>query len=150
MTPIDVAYEKKKLREDLNKRRLGLSPDYITEHSALVQNLVIGCPEFKNARSIGAYSPVNGEVRTDFIVQAAHEQGKVVCLPRVGKDGIEFCEIHGLNELVLGRYGILEPPPSALPVAVVDLVLVPGIAFDRRGFRIGYGKGYYDRYLASS
>ncbi|MBN2290557.1 MAG: 5-formyltetrahydrofolate cyclo-ligase [Candidatus Glassbacteria bacterium] len=94
-----------------------------------------------------------GEVDTRRLIGDALASGRRVCVPLVGqgRPDLEVVEISGLDNLVAGRYGILEPPPGSYsPVGPGewDLAVVPGVAFDRRGHRLGFGKGYYDRVLA--
>ena len=126
-------------------RRNSLATEQVDEQSRLVQEHVISSKEFAHARVIGAYYAAGSEVRTSAIIDAAIAQGKKVALPRTEGDKMVFYEMTA--ELVEGKFGIKEPQPTA-PVDGIDLVLVPGIAFDLKGCRIGYGKGYYDRFLS--
>jgi 5-formyltetrahydrofolate cyclo-ligase len=129
--------------EKRNSQALGDS----TGRSALVQEHVVKSREFQSARIIGAYFATGSEVKSDLLIGEAQKLGKVIALPRTEKDMINFYEISSTNELVAGRFGIMEPPPVR-PAHTIDLIVVPGIAFDKKGYRLGYGKGYYDRYLS--
>ena len=127
------------------EKRNGLDTAQLDEQSRLVQDHVIKSKEFAAARVMGAYYPLGSEVRTSLVIDAARQAGKKVALPRTEGDRMVFYEFDG--ELVEGKFGIKEPKPSS-SVDNIDLVLVPGVAFDRKGCRIGYGKGYYDRFLS--
>ncbi len=102
--------------------------------------------EFRAAKTIGAYSAFGSEVRTDLIIEAAKKSGKKVALPTVEGNKLAFYEMSSGKYLVRGRFGIMEPLPYGRTTNM-DLVIVPGIAFDKLGHRVGYGKGYYDRFL---
>jgi 5-formyltetrahydrofolate cyclo-ligase len=115
--------------------------------SALVQEHIVKSKEFQSAQIIGAYFATGSEVKTDLLIEEAKRLGKVVALPRTEGDLINFYEMSSTGELVAGRFGIMEPSPTH-PARTIDLLIVPGIAFDKKGYRLGYGKGYYDRYLS--
>jgi 5-formyltetrahydrofolate cyclo-ligase len=114
---------------------------------ALVQEHVVKSSEFQAAKIVGAYFATGSEVKTDLLIGEARRLGKVVALPRTEGDMINFYEMSSTNELIAGRFGIMEPQPVH-PARRMDLLVVPGIAFDKKGYRLGYGKGYYDRYLS--
>lgn len=111
-------------------------------------------PEYSAAGTVMLYIGVRSEVRTLPLLSAAVAQGKRAVVPYCVGNELELFLLESLDELMPGIYGIPEPRPElrALPgkrVAVdrIDLVMVPGVAFDRRGGRLGHGKGYYDRFL---
>jgi 5-formyltetrahydrofolate cyclo-ligase len=108
--------------------------------------MLINSKEFKSAKTVGAYYAFGSEVRTNLIIEKAHSLGKKVALPSVEGETLTFYELSPGQCLVKGRFGIMEPLPYG-PVDNIDLLVVPGVAFDRQGYRLGYGKGYYDRYL---
>ena len=114
----------------------------------LVQEQVIKSKEFKQAKVIGAYFALGSEVNTDLIIEQARTLGKTIALPRVEGDEVSFYKVSSLEFLVKGRFGIMEPLPYHR-LDKMDLIMVPGIAFDKKGYRLGYGKGYYDRYLSN-
>ena len=109
-------------------------------------------PEYERAAFIFAYASNTNEAGTNLLIEDAIESGKRVALPRVTGEGtMEFYEIRGLADLHEGYRGIMEPSgdePVDPAADSPDLIFVPGVAFDHRGYRLGYGKGFYDRYLA--
>lgn len=120
----------------------------VEKYSALVQQNIIHSKEFAQAKTVGAYFPKGSEVRTGLLMSTARKHGKRVALPKTEGYYMHFYEYGPDDDLVEGRFGIMEPAPVK-PVEKVDLLLVPGVAFDRKGCRIGYGKGYYDRFIAA-
>jgi 5-formyltetrahydrofolate cyclo-ligase len=116
--------------------------------SIRIQDHVIKSKEFNSSEIIGAYFAFGSEVMTDLIVAQAERLGKKVGLPSVEGDRITFYELSSNKYLVKGRFGIMEPLPYS-PMAKVDLLVVPCVAFDKKCYRLGYGKGYYDRLLSN-
>ncbi|MEO0258526.1 MAG: 5-formyltetrahydrofolate cyclo-ligase [candidate division WOR-3 bacterium] len=103
---------------------------------------------WKNAKIINTYISLEDEVDTKFIIYHALVNGKRVFSPIIFKDELKFGEIYSFNDLEYGPLGILQPKEvSEIDYDLFDLIIVPGIAFDQRGYRIGYGKGYYDKFL---
>ncbi len=141
--------EKQRLRRRMLERRGSLSSEEAARLGGLAQRHVIEMAEFQSARSVGLYHPLGSEVRTDVIAEAARRQGKKVSLPRTEGNMIRFYEYRAGDDLVEGRFGVMEPVPTKHPVEL-DLVVIPGVAFDAKGCRIGYGKGFYDRFLAQA
>lgn len=147
----DTRKEKQKVRRAALARRDAIPYPDIERQSALVQQSAIQSKEFGQAQVIGVYHSKGSEVRTALLMGVAKEQGKKVALPRIEGNDMRFYEYNhsdDIGSLVLGRFGIMEPASGAEPVRHVDLLLVPGLAFDCRGNRIGYGKGYYDRFIS--
>ncbi len=110
---------------------------------------IISLNEYKNAETVFVYCALKGEVDTDGIISHALENGKTVAVPRciANTSLMEFYEIKSLSELETGAYGIREPSNSGKPINDADICIVPALMFDNRGYRLGYGKGYYDRFL---
>ena len=102
------------------------------------------------SKKIGLYSSVKNEVRTDSIFFWAVESGKEVYFPKVTGSSLSFHRVGDLEELTPGKFGIPEPDGDAPTVEPqeLDLLIVPGVAFDGCGVRIGHGKGYYDRFMS--
>ena len=111
-------------------------------------------PCWQKAESLALYMPAKGETGTDLLLESALADGRRVFYPRVlGRDGaMEFVQVQGLADFGLGAFGIMEPRPALAGepewAFSPDLVVVPGLAFDRRGRRLGFGGGYYDHYFA--
>jgi 5-formyltetrahydrofolate cyclo-ligase len=131
----------------LRKRNLQSIQERL-RRSMLVQEQIIKSKEFEHAKVIGAYFAFGSEVNTDLIIEQARPLGKTIALPRVEGDEISFYKVSSQEFLVKGRFGIMEPLPYDR-LDNIDLIMVPGIAFDKKGYRLGYGKGYYDRYLSN-
>lgn len=129
------------------ERRNGLDSGEIARLSRRIQELVTSSKEFKSAKVVGAYYAFGSEVRTDLILEKSKALGKKVALPSVEGESLAFYELSSGRYLVKGRFGIMEPLPYG-PVDKIDMLIVPGIAFDKKGYRLGYGKGYYDKFLA--
>ncbi|HJV65544.1 MAG TPA: 5-formyltetrahydrofolate cyclo-ligase [Geomonas sp.] len=130
----------------LAKRR-ALAPEQVAQKSLALQKRFLELPEFQQARTVALYAPVHGEVDTAFLAAEALGAGKTVLYPAVTGDDLEFRRARSLAELVPGRFRIPEPAGEPCRIAEADIIVVPGVAFDCCGRRIGYGKGYYDRSL---
>lgn len=139
---------KKTIREQILARRKYLSAEACLRDSLRAQDRLLATAEFAAAAAIALYSPISNELFTEEICHEALRQGKRVAYPRVAGDGLNFVEVGDLTELVPGAFGILEPSGSrVLPLSRLDMIVVPGVAFDLLGGRLGYGKGFYDRIL---
>ncbi len=111
-------------------------------------------PEYTRANVVLFYLDVRSEVRTRHSLEDALASGKKIVVPYCVDGELELFHLEHLDELAVGMYKILEPktelrtiPAKNVPVAEIDLIMVPGVAFDRRGGRTGHGKGYYDKLL---
>lgn len=141
---------KHSLRSSMLARRSSLSREQWQAASQRAQERLLELPSFLEARRVALYAPSQNEVDTALLFAAARAAGKRVWYPRVCGEQMMFHEVTELEQLSRGRFGIMEPCPvvAEQEQVAVDLMVVPGVAFDRRGHRIGFGKGYYDRYLA--
>lgn len=144
--------DKKALRDALISARQGLGVDERERLGHLAQKALVASPWFAQARRILLYLPIRGEVDTREITRKALAEGKGLALPRVVRvpKGLALHAWSGSSEeLEPGAYGILEPRADLAQVELgqIDLVVVPGVGFDRKGNRLGYGGGYYDRTL---
>jgi len=140
---------KQALREAMLKTRNSLSRGMLNKMSEAIQAQAMKMNEFTVAKTVAAYHPIGSEVSTLNILSSVLQLNKHLILPRVEDDTkIIFAEVKDLeNDLQVGKYKILEPKDHCLKVNKMELVFVPGIAWDKNGHRLGYGKGYYDRYL---
>ena len=142
---------KNHLRDRILRLRRGLDPGERLERSRAVQERFLAQTRYRTARTVALYAAFRGEVRTEDIFRRAREDGKRICFPRVisGAEELEFHEVNDLDDLQKGTFGIPEPKAAAPPVAPgeIDLVAVPGVAFDADLRRLGMGKGFYDRLL---
>lgn len=140
---------KRALRQRLLEQRSLLSPSYCEEAGRKAQARCAGMTEFAAAQVVALYSPIRNEVDTALLVDECLRAGKIVLLPAVTGNGLQFRRMKERTGLVCGAFGIFEPPPEAqrFEPEQIDFILVPGVAFDLSGLRIGYGKGYYDRTL---
>ncbi len=124
-----------------------LNSQEVAKRSKTIQGFVVNTEEFQHAKVVGAYFAIGSEVLTELIIGRAKRLGKKIALPRVEEDKITFYELSSTKSLIKGRFGIMEPPPYE-KMSKIDLLIVPGIAFDKKGNRLGYGKGFYDRLLS--
>ncbi len=139
---------KKEIREQILKKRQALSLEEWKEKSLTIAKQIFLHPAFREETYIFAYLPIRGEVNTLPVLEEAWRQGKKTAVPKViSETEMEFYEITSLADLSPGKFGILEPVTEKRAETKKALILMPGAAFDRSCARIGYGGGYYDRYL---
>ncbi len=150
--------EKNEIRSSYLRGREEISPEESKLLSIKVQESFVLTPEFKAARSIALYSSFRGEVLTDLIAGQAWKEGKRLAYPKVmghHPPQLAFFRVGGPDELTPGAYGIMEPGDEArlageTDIGSFDCIVVPGVAFDIFGYRLGYGKGFYDRRLSGA
>ena len=144
--------QKSILRKEVLQKRNSLSDFQIARRSKLIQEKLIGSAEFIESKSIGVYLPVGSEVQTDHIIRNALELDKTVLLPRVIINELDFfiVEKHDYyhDSFDVNKFGIKEPKKTNMKLDFIDLLIVTGIVFDSHGYRIGYGYGYYDKFMA--
>lgn len=140
---------KRSIRTQFLAERRSLSKQTCISSSAEIQQRFLQSDLFSDASCLALYSAIHNEVQTDTVAIRAIEAGKTLVYPRVKHEGLEFVEVSNLADLAPGAFGVLEPRGDNLvPVEALALVVVPGVAFDLAGHRLGYGRGYYDRTLA--
>lgn len=138
-------------RRQLLGRRRALSPTEREAGGVAVRRWVVECAAWRAASTVLAYAASGSELATEPLLTAALVGGKGLILPRVGAGNVlHLHAVESLARLAPGYRGILEPAAGLPEVAVtaIDFALVPGVGFDRRGGRLGYGGGWYDRLLA--
>ena len=143
--------DKKKIRRAILKERQALSLDEVANKSAVICARISAMDAFCRAKTVMLFLPFRNEVDTRPLIEALWAAGKRVLVPLCQPDVTLIpCRIGQLADLQPGTWGILEPKPECrlpVPAEEIDLVVVPGVAFDSQGNRLGYGGGYYDRFL---
>ena len=150
----DVAAQKKALRAEIRARLAAIDGPQIEGKSQTLADLLFETPWWTAAEWVFVYIPMGGEVDTRYIVSRAYRDRKKVAIPRMEGEDLAFYFYDGQTQNLLpNQFGILEPDPAwklvdpSSPTGKRLLVLTPGLAFDRRGRRLGRGKGFYDRFL---
>ena len=141
--------DKTELRRMIREKKRAMTAEEIQTRSARLAALFAASEAYRNAKTIYGYLPYNQEVRTVPMLERALREGKRVAVPKVYGEEMRFIYLTDLTKVAKGYSGIPEPIEDG-PVAedVHALVLMPGLAFDRQGHRIGYGGGFYDKFLA--
>ena len=141
--------DKAALRKQIREKKRAMTEAQIVEASARLGELFAASEAYQKAESIYGYLPYNQEVRTVPMLERAIRDGKRVAVPKCYGDEMRFIWMEDLSRVEKGYAGIPEPIEDG-PVADDEtaLVLMPGLAFDPQGHRIGYGGGFYDRFLA--
>ena len=142
--------EKKIIRKEVFSRRKAVSDDWVAQKSTKIFEKIAELDLYKNCSSVYAYIDVNHEVMTRDFIRKAWADGKRVAVPRVQGPDLYFYWLDSFACLENGYFGIPEPKEGT-PAADDEnaLLIVPGVAFDAQRHRIGYGKGFYDRYQAA-
>ena len=142
--------DKKELRRTIRERKRAMTEEEIVSRSEKLGHLFAQSEAYKAAKTIYGYLPYNQEVRTVPMLEQALKDGKKVAVPKVYGDEMKFLYLDDLTKVSKGYAGIPEPIADG-PVADDEtaLVLMPGLAFDPQGHRIGYGGGFYDKFLAA-
>ena len=146
--------KKRQLRESLLTERMTISEEERQEAESRIASRFLNLASFRFAETVLLYAPIKGEIDLLSICHAVLNLGKQLAFPRCHDDGctMTYHLVSSLNELACGRYGIREPlegAPLYLPSPDKhDVCVVPAVCFDKSGYRVGYGKGYYDRFLS--
>ena len=146
--------ERERVRAEVLRERDGLSPETRAVFSRQIVDAVGHWIQREDFDAVMLYMSMRSEVETDGLLDELLHAGKQVSAP--GVDTKRDCLIprriqNEKTDVVRHRYGMLEPSSACpiFPIAQLQLIVVPGIAFDRKGYRLGYGKGFYDRFLAN-
>ncbi len=152
--------DKKEIRKIVLEQRNQLSPEQRKRASLLITDRLLGHQWFYQSKRILAYAAFGSELNLDMLLQEILDSGRELYLPRVIGEEMVFARVRSLEELEVGYKGIREPFPEKCRAGSADLytydemqagqelLIMPGVAFDIYGNRIGYGKGFYDRFLA--
>ncbi len=140
--------EKKSLRNRLLEKRDGTSYDLMKIASKKMQKRLKKINAFIDAQKIGVYYPIGSEILTQDIIQELLSNGKDVFLPKVIGKNIEFRKIIDFSSLEKGSFDIMEPRDDCQIDNSLDVVLVPTVGISPTGVRLGYGHGFYDRFLS--
>jgi 5-formyltetrahydrofolate cyclo-ligase len=143
---------KEQLRREMQQTRRSREPAWIVAASQRIQKAVLGLPQFQQAARIGCYLALPYEVQSRAIIEAAWAAGKRVCVPAFNeeKDRYELTWLDPDEDTQPGRWNIREPRSARRAgSAEVDFIVVPALAYDRMGHRLGHGGGHYDRILGS-
>lgn len=140
---------KKELRSRIRQQKRAMAEGEIEEKSRILGEKFRACPAYQQAQTIYGYLPYNQEVRTVPMLEQALADGKRVAVPKVYGEEMKFIYLTDLSQVSAGYAGIPEPISDG-PVAddKTALVLMPGLVFDPQGHRIGYGGGFYDKFLS--
>jgi 5-formyltetrahydrofolate cyclo-ligase len=142
---------KKDIREQILKYRESLDLNIRGQWDESIFDKLIKSEFYKNAKTIFAFVSFKSEVDTHKIIKYAIQDQKTICVPKIKskETGIEIFKINTFDELKKGYFSILEPLESCPSIDSndLDLILMPGVAFDRKGGRLGYGAAFYDRFL---
>jgi 5-formyltetrahydrofolate cyclo-ligase len=135
------------LRQAILAARNLLSPAQVEEKSRRIMERLKEIEPLRQARVIMAYSSIRNEVNLWPYLEEMLRQGKTILLPRVEGDMLEAVEFRAQGKCRISSFGIQEPLGPGQPLESIEAVLVPGVAFDGNGHRLGYGRGFYDRFL---
>jgi len=141
---------KSRLRKQMDEQRHSLEPTWIGKTSRRITDALQGLEPFQAANSIALYKAISGEVDLERLFPVCWQTRKRTCIPVFNRQ-LHCYEMAGIDRSTpfkTGNYGIQEPvSPALVPIETIDLIVVPGVAFDLSGNRLGRGGGYYDRLL---
>lgn len=151
-----VKQDKKEIRKLINEKRNALSKEEVVNRSEVICKYIIDSDHYKNSENICVYEAFRNEVSCDTIINKAYNDNKQVFVPVVNMNSktMEFFEINSETKWRENEYGIKEPvitdDTNKLDNSLNALIIMPGIAFDSKKHRIGYGGGYYDKFLSNN
>ena len=141
--------DKQTLRKVMKEKRRNMSYETWLTDSHIIHQKVLTHPIYQKSKRIGIYVHLPFEVETQSLIEMMLKNHEV-CVPKVEGSDMNFYQIHSLNDLKEGHFHVLEPKSSQLILPQdIDLMIIPMLAFDQTNHRLGYGKGYYDRYLSN-
>ena len=156
---MNIEEEKSKIRKEIKRRRMSLSAEVLAKIEKELPEFIASIDDeelsqkLKSAKRIALYRSFKGEVPVDGLAKSFMEKGITCCFPRVEDEDMVFCDCKGLgkDEFEESPLGIREPLRSKKPVDPkdIDVVVLPAVAYNEEGTRLGAGGGYYDRYFGS-
>jgi len=147
---LSVNIQKAALRKHLLEKRDATSAELRDISSKKIHQNLKQVDSYINSQNIACYFPIGSEVDTHSIMLDILELGKNMILPKIIDDNLEFYVIPNLGKLEKGRFDIMEPKDSCKKAEKIDCILVPTIGISKSGDRLGYGRGYYDKFLSST
>lgn len=145
---------KEKIRKEIKEKRSKQANEENRKKSKEIKEKLLDLPEYKSAKTVLFYISYNSEVFThDMIKEALKEKRVIVPISNIKNCSLSLSYLESWDDLKIGSYGILEPRNECIKEALIediDLIVIPGVGFDIKGHRMGYGKGYYDRLLQKS
>lgn len=145
----ELSIMKQALRQEMREKRKALSPASYAKKCTEIQKRLEALPQWQNARTLLLYVSTEEEVDTRRLIHDALDKNRHIFVPKMNGDTLVICPLRDWDDLKPGGFGIMEPCEileEAHPEAM-DLILVPGIAFDHQGHRLGFGRGFYDKLL---
>ncbi|MEA1961360.1 MAG: 5-formyltetrahydrofolate cyclo-ligase [Bacillota bacterium] len=144
----DITPKRNELRAEMKTNRNALSSQQVEDNGKMIADRLQEVYLVSRAQTIMVFASIQNEVDLRPFIENMQQKGKRILLPRVEKDGsLSAVEFTTWESCVKSSMGILEPVGPAVPMEEINVVLVPGLVFDGAGYRLGYGKGYYDRFL---
>jgi len=147
---LSVNTQKAALRKHLLEKRDATSAELREISSEKIHQNLKKISAYTNSQNIACYFPIGSEINTCDIMLDILKQGKNLLLPRIIDDDIQFYIISNLEKLEKGSFEIMEPKDSCEKAKKIDCVLIPTVGVSKLGVRLGYGYGYYDRFLSST
>jgi 5-formyltetrahydrofolate cyclo-ligase len=150
----DIRRKKEEIRKEIFSKLREQDPSLWRERSRKVQEKLLSSNEYQNSKVVMAYVSLPTEVDTQEIIKETLERGKKLAVPSIDtvSQTMVATELTSIDDLAEGHFGIKEPkdgPAGAIKPEEIDLIVVPGRAFDKKNMRLGRGKGYYDKFLAN-
>ena len=139
---------KNRLRKEIRNKRESMSREEIAEKSRIITRKFLNSDYYKNSNVIMSYISIKNEIDMKEINEKIISDGKKLILPVIERENIKSVQIDSYENMEEKKFGVIEPiSGKEVDKSEIDLIIVPGVAFDIKGNRIGFGKGYYDRFL---
>jgi len=145
---LSVSVQKAALRKHLLEKRDAISDEFRNISSNKIHQNLKQVDSYINSQNIACYFSIGSEIDTYDIMLGILEQGKNMLLPKIVDNNLEFYVVPNLEKLEKGNFEIMEPKDSCKKAEKIDCVLIPTVGVSKSGVRLGYGKGYYDRFLS--